>query len=92
MTTSPEAAKAAALIVSASTGGAMAPNTDAEIARGAAAVFPVKAKDLLGLGFVQGPALGAQLERCKDEWIASDFRLTRDDLLAGVQPPEAGAR
>ena len=49
------------------------------IARGAAAVFPVKSADLLP--FVQGAALGQALRKCEARWIASDFQLTRAALL-----------
>ncbi|NHX28251.1 CCA tRNA nucleotidyltransferase, partial [Escherichia coli] len=49
------------------------------VARGVAAVFTVKAADLMpGL---QGPALGARLKALEDRWIASGFALGRDDLL-----------
>ena len=49
-----------------------------EIARGAAAVFPVKAADLPHLS---GPALGAELKRLQSRWLSADLRLSRDDLL-----------
>ncbi len=51
----------------------------AEIAIGASAQFPVQAKDLMP-GF-QGPALGAKLKQLEDDWIASGFTKTRDQLL-----------
>lgn len=48
--------------------------------RGAAARFPVTARDLMpGLS---GAELGARLKDLEARWIASDFALTRDDLLA----------
>jgi poly(A) polymerase len=50
----------------------------AEIARGAAARFPVSAADLPGL---IGPALGQELKRLEKAWLASDLRLTRSQLL-----------
>jgi len=50
-----------------------------ELTKGANAIFPVKAADLMPL--FQGPALGAELLRLKELWIASGFTLTRDDLL-----------
>ncbi len=54
---------------------------DAEIARGAAAKFPVRPADLMpGLS---GPALGAALKALEARWIASDLRLTRQELLDG---------
>lgn len=52
----------------------------ADVARGARAAFPLVAADLMpGL---QGPALGDALARLEAEWIASDFTLDRDALLA----------
>ncbi|WVX51267.1 CCA-adding enzyme [Roseobacter fucihabitans] len=43
--------------------------------------FPIAAKDLMpGLS---GKALGARLAALERLWIASDFRLTREQLLAG---------
>jgi poly(A) polymerase len=50
------------------------------IVRGAGAVFPVKPADLMP--DLQGPALGATLKSLEARWIASDFTLTRQDLLA----------
>ena len=49
---------------------------EAEIARGAAAVFPLRAADL----DLEGPALGAALKRLEAAWIASDFALDADEL------------
>ncbi len=54
------------------------PGWQAEVARGAAAQFPVKAADLPNL---IGPALGQELKRLERLWRASDLRLTRADLL-----------
>jgi poly(A) polymerase len=52
----------------------------ADVARGAASRFPVTAADLMpGLS---GPALGAKLAELESHWLASDLRLSRDDLLA----------
>lgn len=54
----------------------------AEIARGAAATFPVTAADLMpGL---QGPALGARLKELEAEWLVSNLWKTREDLLSGA--------
>jgi len=53
---------------------------DAEIARGAAAKFPVRSADLTGLS---GPALGAALKELEARWIASDLHLGRRELLDG---------
>lgn len=59
------------------------PHSENEIARGAAAVFPVKSRDLLP-GF-KGPALGAALKKLETDWIASDFTLTREELLDSLR-------
>jgi poly(A) polymerase len=50
----------------------------AEVARGAAMGFPIKAADLAPL---TGPALGAKLKDMQARWLSSDLRLTRDQLL-----------
>jgi len=44
--------------------------------------FPVKGADLQRAGFSQGPALGSTLKRLEEDWIASGFTLSRDELLA----------
>ncbi|WP_416914871.1 MAG: CCA tRNA nucleotidyltransferase [Roseicyclus sp.] len=55
----------------------------AEVETGAAAVFPVRPADLMpGL---QGPDLGAALKTLQARWIASDFTLTRAELLASLR-------
>ena len=51
---------------------------ETEIARGAAAVFPLAAADI-GL---EGPALGRALRGLEAAWLASDFRLDAPALLA----------
>ncbi|MDO9639250.1 MAG: CCA tRNA nucleotidyltransferase [Pseudotabrizicola sp.] len=51
----------------------------AEVARGAAAEFPLRAADLIDR--VQGPALGAALEAARQRWLASNLTLTRAQLL-----------
>ena len=55
------------------------PGWQAEIARGAAQTFPLRAADLMPA--LEGAALGARLKELEARWIASDFRLTRDALL-----------
>lgn len=47
--------------------------------------FPLSGSDLLERGFRPGPGLGAELERLEKKWIASDFRLVREALLAEVK-------
>jgi tRNA nucleotidyltransferase/poly(A) polymerase len=75
-----EVARDAALVRSAMLGAPLPPDMEADISRGAAAVFPVRAADLMpGL---TGPALGARLARLEGAWIASDFAMDRDALLA----------
>jgi poly(A) polymerase len=50
----------------------------AEVARGASAVFPVRAADLPGLA---GAELGARLKALEARWIASGLRATKAQLL-----------
>ncbi|ATG41330.1 CCA tRNA nucleotidyltransferase [Phaeobacter piscinae] len=57
----------------------VAPDLEAEITKGAAAVFPLSAKDLMP--DLQGPALGAALKSLQKDWIKSGFMLDRDALL-----------
>ncbi len=52
----------------------------AEVARGAAQRFPLRAADLMPA--LTGPALGRRLRELEWRWVASDFELTRDQLLA----------
>ncbi len=47
---------------------------------GAAASFPIKASDLIPA--FSGPALGKKLAELEARWIASDFTLSREELLA----------
>ena len=58
-------------------------NLETEVALGANAVFPVKARDLLP--DIKGPALGAALKRLEDGWIASGFSFSREELLASLR-------
>ena len=73
-----DAARDAALVRAAQAGAAPPATLEADLARGAAAVFPLAAADL-GL---EGPALGRALERLQTAWLASDFTLEADALLA----------
>ena len=45
-------------------------------------VFPVKGRDLIALGDEPGTELGKRLSRLEKEWIASDFSLTKKQLLS----------
>jgi poly(A) polymerase len=47
--------------------------------------LPVTGSDLIGHGMAQGPELGQSLRRIEDWWMASDFKLGRDELLAKVR-------
>ena len=76
----PEAALDAAL-VAASLSGMRAMDLEGEIARGASARFPLRAADLAPQ-LAPGPELGRTLKGLEARWIASDFALSRDDLLA----------
>ncbi len=60
-----------------------------QVARGAAAKFPLTASDLMPA--LSGPALGAALRRLEREWIASEFTLTREALLDIAQASRQGA-
>ncbi|MFO1208224.1 MAG: CCA tRNA nucleotidyltransferase [Amaricoccus sp.] len=73
-----EAARDAALVRAASLGASLPPHLEAELARGAAARFPIPAT---ALG-APGPALGDTLRRLEAAWIASDFTLTPAELRA----------
>jgi poly(A) polymerase len=73
-----EAATDAALVRAALIGAPLPANWDAEIARGAAATFPIRAADLPEL---QGPALGARLKDLQREWLGSGLRATKAQLL-----------
>ena len=44
--------------------------------------FPLKGRDLIALGATAGPELGETLTRLEENWIESDFSLTKDQLLA----------
>ena len=57
----------------------LAPESLEAAAEGAAAVFPLRAADLMPE--FEGPALGRELERLKKRWILSGFNLTREELL-----------
>lgn len=71
-----------AMLVRAALLGAPLPDGAAQaIARGAAARFPVTAADLTPA--LSGRALGRELARLENRWIASDFTLDRAALLDG---------
>ncbi|MCB2124309.1 MAG: CCA tRNA nucleotidyltransferase [Rhodobacteraceae bacterium] len=75
-----EAARDTVLLRSASLGTALPTGWEEAVAEGAAARFPLRAADLMpGLS---GAALGERLKVLEDRWIASGFRLSREQLLA----------
>jgi poly(A) polymerase len=43
--------------------------------------FPVSGADLIAVGLKSGPVLGARLKELEDKWVASDFTLSRTELL-----------
>lgn len=46
--------------------------------------LPVTGHDLIAAGAAPGPALGARLDALEKDWIASDFTLSRDALMARI--------
>ncbi|WP_299305264.1 CCA tRNA nucleotidyltransferase [uncultured Litoreibacter sp.] len=72
-------ARNVALVRAASLQRPVDPDLEDEIARGAAAEFPIKAADLMPA--FQGADLGEKLRQLKQEWIASDFTSSRAALL-----------
>ncbi|MGV6810895.1 MAG: CCA tRNA nucleotidyltransferase [Brevirhabdus sp.] len=77
----PDAARDVALIRAALFETELPADLEARIATGIGAVLPVSAADLMP-GF-EGAALGEELKRLESLWIASDFSMTREALLAG---------
>jgi poly(A) polymerase len=51
-----------------------------DIAKGAAAVFPVRGADLIG-NIGAGPHLGVELSRLEELWLGSEFTLGKKELL-----------
>jgi tRNA nucleotidyltransferase/poly(A) polymerase len=47
--------------------------------------FPLKGQDLIARGFKPGPDIGRTLHELEAQWIASDFALSRNELLAGFK-------
>jgi poly(A) polymerase len=48
--------------------------------------MPVKGADLLARGMSAGPEIGEKLAGLEAAWAASNFRLTKDELLATLTP------
>jgi tRNA nucleotidyltransferase/poly(A) polymerase len=51
-------------------------------ARWKAPSFPLRGSDIMPLGDLEGPEIGAMLRRLEAEWVAGGFALSREDLLA----------
>ncbi|HEY7799673.1 MAG TPA: CCA tRNA nucleotidyltransferase [Hyphomonadaceae bacterium] len=47
--------------------------------------LPVTGDDMLALGVAEGPAIGDALRKLEAEWIDSDFKLKREQLLAKLK-------
>jgi poly(A) polymerase len=47
-------------------------------------VFPVNGDDLSARGLQPGPGMGKMLQQLEDWWVASDFKPSKDELLARV--------
>lgn len=43
--------------------------------------FPVNARDLMVYGIPEGPELGVKLRELEQQWVQSDYRLKKGDLL-----------
>lgn len=46
--------------------------------------FPLTGHDLMRAGMAQGAELGARLSSARERWIASDFTLTKDELITAT--------
>ena len=44
--------------------------------------FPLRGSDIMPLGDLEGPEIGAMLRRLEGEWVAGGFALSREELLA----------
>ncbi len=69
-----------ALVLAATLGTDLPPETMEQAALGAGAKFPVVAADLMPR-IAAGPKLGVELRRLEDRWIKSGFMLDKSDLL-----------
>jgi poly(A) polymerase len=47
-----------------------------------APAFPLRGSDIMPLGDLEGPEIGAMLRRLEAEWAAGGFTLSREELLA----------
>ncbi|MBL4876138.1 MAG: hypothetical protein JKY10_06560 [Cohaesibacteraceae bacterium] len=46
--------------------------------------FPVSGKDLIAINICPGPEMGRLIARLQTQWIASDFQLSKANLLARI--------
>jgi poly(A) polymerase len=76
-----EAARDALLIRAAALGAPPPSGLEAELARGAAARFPLAAADLIAAGHAPGPGLGAALARLRRLWAERGLADDREALL-----------
>ncbi|MGR3623191.1 CCA tRNA nucleotidyltransferase [Pseudophaeobacter sp.] len=74
-----EVARSAALLRAALLEQPVSPDLETDLARSAAAVFPIVAADLMPE--LSGAALGAALKQLEKSWISSGFCLTKAELL-----------
>jgi poly(A) polymerase len=44
--------------------------------------FPLRGADIMPLGDLEGPEIGAMLRRLEAEWVTGGFALSREELLA----------
>ena len=51
--------------------------------------FPVNGKDLLALGYRAGPQLGQLLTDLQDQWMKSNYKLSKEELLKKVPVQES---
>lgn len=47
--------------------------------------FPVGGADVIAAGVAEGPRIGPILRAVEEEWVVSDFKMSREQLLARVQ-------
>jgi poly(A) polymerase len=50
-----------------------------------APAFPLRGSDILAVGDLEGPEIGAILRRLEADWLAGGFALTREELLARAE-------
>ena len=75
-------ATAAAILRAATAGQPLAESVSQTIKKACNARFPISAKDLMPT--LSGKALGDALRRMEARWIASEFSLSREDLMKDV--------